>query len=201
MRTNTHAIELPDVKQKLLVEPVSVEPSSNLSLTDQTISTSLSQWLNTLDITTEDLEQQGLSLNTLQTLWNIESSHWGTWRWINIDHFLEKLLHYLVLRQSDLHFNDELTSDTHDPHLWLEGRGLPLKTQRALRSAYAVSGFRQGSEFILTRGTHLTLYTVLLYQVVQSSQLGNITSFQTFFKVFWNSQETAFTSLFYFHQV
>ncbi len=84
-------------------------------------------------------------------------------KWVYMDHLVEKIAYSFCLKKEDV--TGASLKGCHSPEpLWIEGRGIPLKT--GYSTARAISGFRQGVEFVLKRSLSLTLQGLLIYQIV-----------------------------------
>lgn len=129
----------------------------------------------------EDLEEAERRLMVLEE----RSFLLRSFYWTNLDHGLEKLSYWLFLRGK--HVRGQ-AGDACCDSLWVEGRGVPLKT--GFTAARALTGFRQGFEFAIMRPLSLIIQGLIGYQVYLAAQTGNFRVNQIF-NIFWNRDETS----------
>lgn len=123
----------------------------------------------------EDLEEAERRLMVLENRPFLARSLY----WTNLNDVLEKLSNYLWGRLK--HVRGQPGEDVCKP-LWVEGRGVPLKT--GFTKARAVSGFRQGFEFAIMRPLSLIIQGLIGYQVYLAYQNGAFRPRQIF-NVIW----------------
>ena len=115
-------------------------------------------------------------------------------KWVYMDHLLEKIAYSLLLRKKDvrgvsLKGEDYLPKEGNYYPLWIEGRGIPLKSGFTL--ARGVSGFRQGVEFVIERSLFLALQGLLGYQVYDQISQGKSFEPLKFLDILWKGDETS----------
>lgn len=136
----------------------------------------------------EDLAHEGIDLASFAKLWKIEFTFRNYLRWCYLDFLIERVLHYPAIGTQDLRASSEISTKK-DHRLWIGGRGLPLKTLDSLRRNYAITGFKRGFELVLYEGTHLFIFGLSAFQLVQGVRFDRIHNILEFLKNFFNGDE------------
>src|SRR3990167_2758214 len=109
-------------------------------------------------------------------------------KWVSVDHLLEKIAYSLWIGKRNVTGKSPKGLLESDP-LWIEGRGIPLKSNFAF--ARGISGFRQGVEFVFKRSLYLTLEALLGYQIYEQVTSGQGFQALPLLEIVFNGDDTS----------
>lgn len=117
------------------------------------------------------LSSEKIPPSALHTLLQIEMTRWDYIRWKPYDYMASRLLHYCLLRETDVMKLSNVDKDkSKSKRIWIHGFTIPLKNHQAMFKSFPIDTFRKNTEFAYSTSLHLVLYCLLLYQLIQSDQ-------------------------------
>ena len=166
-------------------------PVDYQSLPDDDHDSALSEFLASLGITRQYVDDAQVPWNALSKLYQQEFSCASWLKWSSLDHALEKNLQWPLLSPSDVGSGDPQKCDY---RVRPQERSILLKTTWGLIKAYAVRGFVQGLETGLLKSVHYFIYAMLAYRLEELVITGR-TQFKEFQAIFEGSSQKGIDSL------
>ncbi|MBS0350715.1 MAG: hypothetical protein JSR33_05945 [Proteobacteria bacterium] len=151
----------------------------------------LYQFLESLDITRQHIDQTPISHTALLKLYQQEFSCFSSVKWSSLDHAIEKHLQWPLLSLTDVGIE---TQQKCDDRVRPRERTILLKTSWGLIKAYAVRGFVQGVEMGLLESVHYFIYAMLAYRLGELANTGQ-SNFEEFQAIFSGSSQKGIDSL------
>lgn len=102
---------------------------------------------------------------SLEKLWTIETSWRNSVRWASIDSMLQRVGYFLGINRDGIIRTDAEDKRWCAKPVWLSGGSFPLASEHNRKLVQFIDGLRQGTEFIIFRGIHLSITALVIYQL------------------------------------